>query len=64
MQVERIEENLADQQEYMDKLIQLKRDLIIKAPANGLVVYARDGRNEKIKSWLTGKPLGAHCHVT
>src|SRR5690606_31232428 len=34
MQVERIEENLADQQEYMDKLIQLKRDLIIKAPAN------------------------------
>lgn len=49
MQVERIEENLADQQEYMDKLIQLKRDLIIRAPANGLVVYARDGRNEKIK---------------
>lgn len=49
MFIERAAENLKEQEDQMTVLQQLKRDLRITAPSNGLVVYARDGNDEKIR---------------
>ena len=50
MFIERAAENLKEQEDQMTVLQQLKRDLRITAPSNGLVVYARDGNDEKIRA--------------
>lgn len=47
--VKRIEEKIREEEEDLQILLQLKKDLVIKAPANGVVVYERDWSGEKIK---------------
>lgn len=47
--IERAKENLKDQQEQLEMLVQLKRDLRVVATAEGLVVYARDNDGTKVK---------------
>jgi len=47
--VRRIEEQLRQEENHLKVLMQLKSDLIIKAPASGVVVYARDWDGEKRK---------------
>lgn len=49
MFIQRAADNLKDQEEQMEMLLQLKRDLYITAPSSGLVVYARAGNGEKIR---------------
>ncbi|MFW5754906.1 MAG: efflux RND transporter periplasmic adaptor subunit [Marinilabiliaceae bacterium] len=47
--IERIEENIRQENEHLAVLQQLKKDLHITAPAPGVVVYARDRRGDKVK---------------
>jgi RND family efflux transporter MFP subunit len=47
--IQRIEENIAQEEKHMEVLQQLKKDLRITAPSSGIVVYARDRRGEKVK---------------
>ncbi len=56
MWIDRYQQKVDDEQKNMDRLEQLKSDLIVKAPAPGVVVYARDNGGEKIK---VGSNVGA-----
>lgn len=47
--INRAQESLKEQEELKAVLEQLKRDLRITAPGDGLVVYARGNNNEKIR---------------
>jgi multidrug efflux pump subunit AcrA (membrane-fusion protein) len=49
LSVGRIEDNIRQEERQMETLQQLKRDLIIKAPSRGVVVYVRDSDGEKRK---------------
>jgi multidrug efflux pump subunit AcrA (membrane-fusion protein) len=49
LSVRRIEDNIRQEERQMETLQQLKRDLIIKAPSSGVVVYAREDDGEKRK---------------
>ncbi|PWD97522.1 efflux RND transporter periplasmic adaptor subunit [Marinilabilia rubra] len=49
IRVKRIEDKITQEEEHMQVLLQLKQDLIVKAPAQGVVVYARDWGGDKIK---------------
>jgi multidrug efflux pump subunit AcrA (membrane-fusion protein) len=49
LSVRRIEDNVRQEERQMKTLLQLKRDLIIKAPSSGVVVYAREWDGEKRK---------------
>ncbi|GAO31794.1 efflux RND transporter periplasmic adaptor subunit [Geofilum rubicundum] len=47
--VRRAEEKLQEELEKLEMLQQLKKDLRVTAPGDGLVVYARGHNNEKVK---------------
>lgn len=49
LSIRRIEEQIRQEEEHIETLLQLKADLVINAPAPGVVVYARDHGDEKIK---------------
>jgi multidrug efflux pump subunit AcrA (membrane-fusion protein) len=49
LSVRRIEDNIRQEERQMETLQQLKRDLKIKAPSSGVVVYAREWDGEKRK---------------
>jgi len=49
MNIERIEENIRQEEKHMKVLRQLKKDLHITAPAPGVVVYARGRDGEKVQ---------------
>ncbi len=47
--IRRMEDNIRQEEQQMKTLQQLKRDLIIMAPSDGVVVYAREWDGEKRK---------------
>ncbi|WP_462318940.1 efflux RND transporter periplasmic adaptor subunit [Marinilabilia sp.] len=47
--IKRIEGKIKQEEEHMQTLLQLKKDLVVQAPARGVVVYARDWGGDKIK---------------
>ncbi|MDG5799737.1 HlyD family efflux transporter periplasmic adaptor subunit [Marinilabiliaceae bacterium ANBcel2] len=48
--IRRYQEQLDDHTSYIEMLEQLRRDLYITAPSNGLVVYARDHGGNKVRA--------------
>ena len=55
LSIRRIEDNIKQEERQMETLLQLKKDLIIKAPSAGVVVYARewDGEKRKVGSMVS-----------
>ncbi len=49
LSIRRIEDLILQEEKHMQVLLQLKEDLRVKAPARGIVVYARDYGGDKIK---------------